>query len=188
MTIKEIAKKHAEFEASQKAAEEKLEALQKQRKEIQQQLSDAIDAEDGSAILRLKRKDDELEPEFMIMRNRLWKKFPISADDLAGAWTDYTETFEAKKDKLSKAIDADLEKLGADMRALSDLQRDAFEARNYLVEVGHLDPGVKKSRFPLRLYLIPKINTYNGSVLLGIAINGHEQERDQILSGYSLIE
>lgn len=189
MTIKEIRKAYTAWEASREEAAEKVRSLSREWDEIRKMKLEAIEAEDAKRYIDLKQRETDLEPALAIQRNKAHKSFSIPAEDLTDAWSDYAETFEAKKQKLAKAIEADLEKLGADYRLISELQRDAFEQRSFLAEIGNVDGnGAKRKRFPLRLYQEPKINLYNGDFLLGVALADHDQERDLIISGFSLLE
>ena len=188
MTIDGIKKKYNEWLASQKAIEDKLQNLANERNELERQKTEAMEVEDGKAYIKIKHALEDNEAATEILKHKKTKGCPISAEDLASAWENYTAEFAGKRTKLEASVNADLEKLGEDVRQISLAQREAFAAREYLAGLAKVESFEKKRRFPLRLYILPRFARPNDSAILGIAVKDHDQEKELILSGFSLLE
>ena len=188
MTIKELEKDYKAYQERREKAQKKVQELEAKLRESREEQRAAIEAEDPERYLNEKHRAEILEANLLVERRRASNPYEASPGEILNAWTGYLAGYTTEAEKLSAAVDKKLRELGALLREISALQRDARAKRAFLAMLAGIkeeDLYEQKQRFPMKTYKLPRIQLRNRSELLGIACDGLSTEEEaEFLSGF----
>ena len=138
LSIEQIEKKAAEYNAKKKELSERINTLEKKEIEANDRATAAADAGDLPGYKKAVAESGDIGIELEFSRDLLNKMTGsgVSQQEASAAWKDYADGYNAKFDRMYADFEKKRTELLSTYCALVDLQAEALKTREKLADIG----------------------------------------------------